>query len=158
MKCKDMMTTNPEWLAEGDTVRAAATRMAEAGVGFLPICDTERRVIGVITDRDLVTRGMAKDVVPATTPAALLMTSPPLTCPDTADVRDAETLMAIARKSRLVIVDDRDRFVGVLSIADLLEHAPSAAALRTVRAVMWSEALGPAVAAGLGDPLLQNNA
>jgi CBS domain-containing protein len=74
MKCANIMSTNLEYLTEQDTVQGAANRMAEAGVGFLPICDAERRVIGVVTDRDLVTRGIAQKVVPATTSAAMLMT------------------------------------------------------------------------------------
>jgi len=55
MMCSDIMNKNVEWLTEKDSVRKAATVMAEAGVGFLPICDGERRVIGVVTDRDLTT-------------------------------------------------------------------------------------------------------
>jgi len=141
MKCYEIMSTNLEWLTERDTIRAAADRMAEAGVGFLPICDGDRRVIGVVTDRDLVTRAIAKSVVPATTSAALVMSSPALTCPETADVREAEELMATERKSRLVIVDRAGRLVGVLSLVDLLEHARSRQALRTARAVLWREAL-----------------
>ena len=62
MKCAEIMNKNVEWLTEKDTVRKAASVMAEAGVGFLPICDAERRVIGVVTDRDLTTRVLAKKV------------------------------------------------------------------------------------------------
>lgn len=143
MKCEDIMSTNLEWLNERDTVQTAATRMAEAGVGFLPICDAEKRVVGVVTDRDLVTRGIAGKVTPATTSAALIMTSPALSCLQTTELREAEELMAAAQKSRLVITDAQGRLVGVLSLADLLEHAPAARALRTARAVLWREALGP---------------
>src|SRR5690348_7414513 len=46
MKCSDIMNRNLEWLTETDTVLKAATLMAEANVGFLPICDARRRVIG----------------------------------------------------------------------------------------------------------------
>jgi hypothetical protein len=131
--------------------------MAEAGVGFLPICDADRRVVGVVTDRDLVTRGIAAKVVPATTSAALIMTSPALSCLQTTDLREAEELMATAQKSRLVVVDSEARLVGVLSLADLLEHAPTARALQTTRAVLWREALGPRGGALPGDPLLRND-
>ena len=73
MKCADIMNENVEWLTEQDTVRKAAAVMAEAGVGFLPICDAEQRVIGVVTDRDLATRVLAKKIDPDTTSAALVM-------------------------------------------------------------------------------------
>ena len=157
MKCYEIMSTNLEWLTERDTIRAAADRMAEAGVGFLPICDGDRRVIGVVTDRDLVTRAIAKSVVPATTSAALVMSSPALTCPETADVREAEELMATERKSRLVIVDRAGRLVGVLSLVDLLEHARSRQALRTARAVLWREALGPRGGSAPGELLFRDD-
>ncbi|HSY41540.1 MAG TPA: CBS domain-containing protein, partial [Polyangia bacterium] len=75
MKCSDIMNKNVEWLTEKDTVRKAASVMAEAGVGFLPICDAEQRVIGVVTDRDLTTRVLAKKIDPDTTSAALVMSS-----------------------------------------------------------------------------------
>ena len=68
MKCGDIMSTNLEWLTEQDTIDVAASKMAEAGVGFLPICDAEKRVVGVVTDRDLVTRGIAKRAVPPQQP------------------------------------------------------------------------------------------
>jgi CBS domain-containing protein len=157
MKCENIMSTNLEWLNEHDTVLTAATRMAEAGVGFLPICDAERRLVGVITDRDLVTRGIAGKVAPATTSAALIMTSPALSCLQTTDLRDAEELMATAQKSRLVITDAQARLVGVLSLADLLEHAPTARALQTTRAVLWREALGPRGGARPDEPLFRND-
>jgi CBS domain-containing protein len=157
MKCENIMSTNLEWLNEQDTVQTAATRMAEAGVGFLPICDAQRRVVGVVTDRDLVTRGIAAKVVPASTSAALIMTSPALSCLQTTDLREAEELMATAQKSRLVITDEQGRLVGVLSLADLLEHAPTARALQTTRAVLWREALGPRGGSRPGEPLLKND-
>jgi CBS domain-containing protein len=73
MKCSDIMDKNVEWLTEKDSIRKAATVMAEAGVGFLPICDAEKRVIGVVTDRDLTTRALAKKIDPDTTSAALVV-------------------------------------------------------------------------------------
>ena len=157
MKCKEIMSRNLEWLTERDTIGSAAARMADAGVGFLPICDSDRHVIGVVTDRDLVTRGIAKSVVPSTTSATLVMTSPALTCPETADLREAEELMATERKSRLVMVDAQGRLVGVLSIVDLLEHARGREALRTARAVLWREALGPRGGSEPGEQLLRDD-
>ncbi len=124
MKCADVMNRNLEWLTEKDSVLKAATLMAEAGVGFLPICDVGKKVIGVVTDRDLTTRVIAKKIAPATTSAALVMSSPPLTCLETADLRDAEDLMIGAGKARLVITDAEGKLAGVLSLADLIEKAP----------------------------------
>ena len=68
MKCRDIMSTNLEWLSEEATIQKAATLMADQGVGFLPICDADGRPIGVVTDRDLATRAVAKHVATNTTP------------------------------------------------------------------------------------------
>jgi CBS domain-containing protein len=157
MKCADIMSTKLEWLTEHDSVQKAALLMAEAGIGFLPICDERMRVIGVVTDRDLTTRVLAKNLAPGTTSAALVMSSPALTCLETADVRDAEALMAKERKGRLVITSANGRVVGVLSLVDLVEHAPGRQSLETVRQVLWREALGPRGGASRGAPLLKND-
>jgi len=157
MKCGDVMSRNLEWLAEKDSVAKAAAVMAESGVGFLPICDARQRVIGVVTDRDLATRALAQKVQPETTSAAMFMSAPPVTCLPSTDVRDAEELMVKERKARLVVTDAAGHLVGVLSLADLIEHAPTRDTLATVRAVLWREALGPRAGAPKGQPLLKDD-
>jgi len=143
MKCADIMTKRLEYVTESATVEQAAIVMRESGVGFLPICDARGRVIGVVTDRDLAVRALAASLAPSTTSAAMVMTSPAVTCIETADVREAEDLMAAERKSRLVITDVSGKVVGVLSLADLVERTPIRNAVKTIRAVLWREALGP---------------
>jgi CBS domain-containing protein len=157
MKCKDIMNTNLELLSEKDTIQRAALLMADEGVGFLPVCDSQRRALGVVTDRDLAIRALARSVAPATTSAAMVMTTPAITCPASADVRDAETLMVRERKSRLVITDDDGRVAGVLSLVDIVEKVPGRQALKTLRAVLWRDALGPRGGAAKGEPLLRDD-
>jgi CBS domain-containing protein len=157
MKCSEVMNKNVETLNEQDSVQKAALVMAETGVGFLPICDARMHVIGVVTDRDLTTRALAKKIAPETTSAALIMTSPALTCLATADVREAEELMAKERKARLIIVNADGRLAGVLSLADLVEHAPGRQTLQTVSAVLWRDALGPRGGAARNQPLLKDD-
>ena len=130
MKCADVMNKNLEWLTEKDTILQAATVMAEAGIGFLPICDARQRVVGVVTDRDLTTRALAKRIAPETTSATLIMSSPAVTCLETADVTEAEDLMAVERKSRIVITDAEGKLTGVVSLADLVEQVAAARAWR----------------------------
>lgn len=157
MKCVDIMNKNVECLTEQDTIQKAAQVMAEAGVGFLPICDARKHVIGVVTDRDLTTRALAKGVASASTSATLMMTSPAVTCLETADVREAEELMAIERKARLVITNIEGQLTGVLSLADLVEHTPGRQSFKAVRAVLWREALGPRGGAARNQPLLKDD-
>lgn len=157
MRCKDIMNTNLEWLTEKDTIATAAKKMAETGLGFLPICDSRKTVVGVVTDRDLTVRALARGLAANTTSAALVMTAPALTCLASADLRLAEDLMAEEQKSRLPIVDDKGTLVGVISLADLVEHASPGQALKTVKAVVWREALGARGGARAGQPLLKDD-
>ena len=143
MKCADIMSKRLEHVTEGATIQQAAIVMRDSGVGFLPICDAGGHVIGVVTDRDLTTRALAAKLAPTTTSAAMVMTSPAVTCIETANIREAEELMASERKSRLVITDAGGKLVGILSLSDLIERTPIRNAVRTIRAVLWREALGP---------------
>jgi CBS domain-containing protein len=157
MKCKDIMNTNLEWLTEKDTIDTAARKMADTGLGFLPICDGRMHPIGVVTDRDLTVRALAQRLDAKNTTAAMVMSAPVLTCLATADIRDAEDLMAQQRKSRVVVIDAEGALVGVISLADLVERTSSHQALRTLSAVLWREALGARGGAPAGQPLLKDD-
>ena len=74
----------------------------------------------------------------------MVMSSPVVTCLATADVGEAEDLMAAERKSRLVITDADGKLAGIVSLADLVEHVRGRKSLETVRAVLWGKALGRA--------------
>jgi CBS domain-containing protein len=150
------MSQKLETLSETDSIARAATVMKEAQVGFLPICGADRKVIGVVTDRDLVTRGLAAGLDAKTTSAAMIMTSPALTCLADMDLRAAEELMARERRSRLVVTNGDGRIAGVLSIVDLVERAPGRETLTTLKSVLWREALGPRGGAAPGQHLLKD--
>jgi CBS domain-containing protein len=156
MKCRDIMSTNLETLSERDTIADAAKRMEDAGVGFLPICGADQKVVGVVTDRDLVTRALAKGVNPNTTSAAMVMSSPALTCLADADLASVEEMMARERKARIILTNPDGTLVGIVSVADLIEHAPSRGALATIKAMLWREALGPRAGAARGETRLRD--
>jgi CBS domain-containing protein len=157
MKCKDIMNTNLEWLEEKDTIDAAACKMAETGLGFLPICDARMRPIGVVTDRDLTVRALAGRLDAKTTTAAMVMSSPVLTCLASNDLKDAEELMAQQQKARIAVTDAEGALVGVISLADLVERTSPNQAWRTVTAVLWREALGARGGAPSWQPLLKDD-
>jgi CBS domain-containing protein len=157
MDCQDIMNSNLEWLTEKSTIAGAARTMADTGLGFLPVCDARMRVIGVVTDRDLTVRAVAKKLDLEGTTAAMVMTSPAITCLASADLREAERLMAENRKSRIPVVDQAGALVGIISLADLVEHAPRGQAWKTMQAVLWREALGARGGAPAGQPLLKDD-
>jgi CBS domain-containing protein len=143
MRCRDIGTKDIDSLPENASVADAAKLMAATGLGFLPVCDGDRKVLGVVTDRDLVVQSMARGLDPGLTPITSVMSRPAVTCFIDGDLGMAEELMAQEQKSRIVLVDQDGALAGVLSIADIAEHAPRREALRTLQAVLWREALGP---------------
>jgi CBS domain-containing protein len=156
MKCSDIASKNLELLHEGDSVDRAAAIMTEARVGFLPICDIDDKVVGVVTDRDLVVRAMVRGLDAKKTAVRDIMSSPALTCFVDADLHLCEDLMCEEGKMRVVLIRADGTVAGVLSIADIIENAPMRDAVRTLRSVLWRDALGPRGGAAPGDPLLQD--
>lgn len=144
MRCRDVVATEmTESLPENATAADAARVMTDSGVGFVPICDADRKVLGVLTDRDLVVKVIAAGADPATTPVTAIMSRPAIACFIDGDLSMAETLMIEEQKSRIVLTDQDGRLAAVLSIADIAERAPKREALRTLQLVLWREALGP---------------
>ncbi len=156
MKCSDIVSKNVERLFDRDTVDRAAGIMTEAQIGFLPVCDDQRKVLGVVTDRDLVTRVLAKRLDPRETLVRDIMSAPALTCFIDADLRVAEELMQEEGKMHLVLTYADGLLAGVISVADIVENAPTREAIRTLRSVEWRDALGPRGGAAPGEPLLQD--
>ena len=79
MRCREIMKKDVECVSATDTAQAAAKRMRDVNVGFLPVCDQSKRVLGTITDRDLAIRVLA-DASPSTTRMEDVMTREVVCC------------------------------------------------------------------------------
>jgi CBS domain-containing protein len=99
------------------TIREAARIMEQAGVGALAVIDGER-LVGIVTDRDLVRRGMARDL-PADARVDAVMSAPVVTIDADADLHDTFALFRKHAVRRLALVR-AGQFVGMVSIDDLL--------------------------------------
>jgi CBS domain-containing protein len=115
----DLMTTGAETIEPHDTLQYAAGRMKALGVGFLTVHSDADGVLGVITDRDIVVRGVAEGVNPEKTTARDIMTGHVVWCYDDTTVSEAARLMEARAVRRLVVLDHQHRLAGVLSIDDL---------------------------------------
>lgn len=122
MKLKDVMTRNVEVISPDATIREAASKMKSLDVGPLPVCDG-RRVLGMITDRDLTVRATAEGRDPNTTRVREVMTSEVLTCTEDDDVKDAAKLMQKEQVRRLLVLDRDKQLAGIVSIGDLAVEA-----------------------------------
>lgn len=95
--------------------------MRDRDVGFVPVVDDEGRVVGVVTDRDLCTRVLANGK-PGTEPIGSIMTRDVIHCRPEDDLSEAESSMARHQVRRIVVVDDDERPIGVISTGDIVEH------------------------------------
>ena len=117
MRLRDLMTTDVRTCAPDTPVSEVARTMEEADCGFVPVVDGGR-VAGVITDRDIVLRAVARGRDIRTTTARECMTSPAVTVGPDTDAHAAADLMADKQIRRLCVVDG-GRLVGVVALGDL---------------------------------------
>jgi CBS domain-containing protein len=118
MKLKEIMTSEVEVIHPNDTLQTAASKMHDRDIGFLPVCDGDR-LIGVLTDRDLITRALAEGMESKAILGRDLVTSPAIYCFDDQSVDEAAKLMHDNQIRRLVILSRDKRMVGVVSLGDL---------------------------------------
>ena len=121
MKCSEVMTVNPSCCLVTDTVHRAAQLMKSEDVGPIPILDEleNRRLEGVITDRDIVLKLVAEDRDPNTTRVSEIMTRDVVTCRVNDDAHKAVRLMEEHQVRRIPIVNDHGQLAGIVSQADV---------------------------------------
>jgi CBS domain-containing protein len=139
MQIQEIMKKDVECISPKDTVQAAAKRMRDQGIGFLPVCDNSKKVLGTVTDRDLAIRALANGS-PPTTPVQEVMTREVVSCRPEDDLRKVEELMAKNHKSRIMCLDNSGRLVGVISLSDIAQHDQGGRASQTLRQVSEREA------------------
>jgi len=118
MKLSHIMTGGFECVAPQATLAEAAAKMAACDVGSLPVCSERKRVLGIVTDRDITVRAVACGLDPLRTPVERVMTREVLSCPADADVEAAIELMQ-ERQVRRLLVTDGDAPVGIVSLGDI---------------------------------------
>lgn len=116
---ENIMTGSIVTCTAQDNIYEAAVKMKQHGTGFIPIVDGER-VIGVVTDRDLVIRGMA-DKHPGSTSVRDVMTEDVIIVGPEATIDETAELMADHQVRRLPVVRD-GKLVGIVSLGDLAVH------------------------------------
>lgn len=131
---RDIMHAGAECIGEHDTLRHAAERMRALDVGALPICGDDDRLHGIITDRDIVTKCIARGGDASTMTASELAQGKPITIDVQADVSEALRIME-EHKIRRLPVTESNRLVGMISEADVARHLPDSAVAEFVEAI-----------------------
>ena len=118
MVVKDLMNPSVVTIEPTSSAALAARLISRHNVGALPVCSGDRRLRGVVTDRDIVLRCVAAEEDPAQTMVRDIMTRSCATVAPGADCREATRLMAVQQVRRLPVVEE-GKLVGMISLADL---------------------------------------
>jgi CBS domain-containing protein len=130
---RDAMTQNPRFVSPSESVTDAARVLTNENVGSLPVVDGDR-LVGMLTDRDIVTRVVAEERDPTSTSVKEVASGKLVTAEANADLDDAMLLMARHQVRRLPVVED-GRLVGILAQADLAEMLGDKETGRLVEAI-----------------------
>ncbi|MFI6701933.1 CBS domain-containing protein [Streptomyces sp. NPDC050509] len=129
---KDIMHSGARWIPAHETLDRAAQLMRELDVGALPIADSQERLTGILTDRDIVVGCVARGHDPAQTTAGEMAHGTPRWIDADADVEEVLSEMQSHRIRRLPVIEDK-RLVGMISEADLARH------LTEIQIAAWAE-------------------
>jgi CBS domain-containing protein len=135
MKARDLMSKNPASVTPETSIRDAARLMKTEDVGVLPVVESEgsKRVVGLVTDRDIAVRGVAEGRADAR--VRDVMTADPKTAREDDDVDSVMSLMGSEQVRRIPIVDERGQLVGIVAQADIVREASDRKAERTVEKI-----------------------
>ena len=115
---RDVMTPNPECVSEKDSIRDVARIMKDQDTGVVPVVDG-KRIIGLITDRDIVVRGLAEGKNLENVRVNELMTKSVRSVREDASVDEVLSMMGNAEIRRVPVVNGNDELVGIVSLGDI---------------------------------------
>ena len=127
MQAKDIMSRDPQCCTPDDTLRNAARLMADNDCGCLPVVEDKdgKRVVGVLTDRDIAIRGVARGKAPDSK-VNDVMSPAPACCLAEDEVEEVERIMVENQVRRVPVVDGDGRVVGIVAQADLARNDQAA--------------------------------
>jgi CBS domain-containing protein len=136
MKVSELMTPDPVCCTPETTIEDVARMMRANDCGEIPVVQSAqtRRLVGVITDRDVVCRAVADGKAPATTNVSACMSTPVVTVGPDTSLEDCRTLMEEHQIRRVPVVNGND-ICGIVSQADIAVKAPASATGELVREV-----------------------
>lgn len=118
MNVSQIMTRDVQTIGPQESLQRAAQLMDRLDVGSLPVCDG-RRLLGMVTDRDITVRGTAMGLAPSASCVSDVMSRAVQCCTEDQDTRDVMKKMADAQVRRLPVVDGKRELVGIVSIGDV---------------------------------------
>jgi CBS domain-containing protein len=120
-KCSEVMTSKPVCCVPNDMVSRAAKLMKVGNIGAIPVVEDEqnRKLVGIVTDRDLALHIVAEGRDPKSTKVEAVMTANVVTCMADDDLQKALDAMASNQLRRIPVVDSENQLVGIIAQADV---------------------------------------
>ena len=118
MKLREIMTPKVETVDAGDSIRRVADFMRKNDVGILPVF-SKRELVGVVTDRDIVIRAVARGLDPEKARVQEVMTANVESGTEDMDVRDAAKIMEDKKIRRFFVLDAARRVLGIVTLGDI---------------------------------------
>jgi CBS domain-containing protein len=118
LRLRDIMTTDPAFVSADDSIQHAAQLMDELNVGALPVCDG-RRLIGMVTDRDITVRCTAAGKAPTEATVEAAMSTNVQWCNADDSVETARDMMTERQLRRLPVIDENRDLVGMVAMGDI---------------------------------------
>jgi len=116
---REVMTANPTTVSDRDSIRDVARIMKDQDTGVVPVCDDRNKIIGLVTDRDIVVRLIADGKDPLNAHVNEVMTKSVRKVHEDATVDDVLSLMSSSEIRRVPVVNKNDELVGIVSIGDI---------------------------------------
>ena len=139
MQAKDIMTNHPEIISPDTTLNEAAAKMKSQDIGFLPIGENDR-LIGAVTDRDIVIRGLAAGKNADKTTVKEIMTDKIQYCLETDNLDKVAEMMGNSKIRRIAVLNAEKRIVGIISLGDVATKSQDAKLTGKVTADVSEEA------------------
>jgi len=134
MQVRDVMTAGVRVAEPDEKLPHAAKKMRMQDIGALPVVEN-RKLVGMVTDRDFVTRAIGANKDITTTEVRDIMSDDCFWCTENEDLGDAVRIMEQNKVRRLPVMNDNKDIVGMLSLEDVAVHAPASLTGEVLKAV-----------------------
>ncbi len=121
MRVKECMSEQVVWATGDNTIYDVAKLMNENHIGSIPVCDNQQKLVGIITDRDIVLRTIACDKDVMQTKVTDIMTTDVIRTSKDTEVSWVADIMAKNQIRRVPVVED-EKLVGIISVGDLAKN------------------------------------
>lgn len=132
------MTKSPAVCRETDTIQDAVMQMEAQDCGVIPVCDSDNRCVGIVTDRDLCLEVVLNNLDPKSVELKTVLSKNLVSCSPDEDIYDVLSRMKQQKIRRIVVTNQKEQCVGIISEKDLVDGGCSQQALHDMKTAVHS--------------------